>query len=130
MIPTSSIWLSFALLLSIMFGGYEHFSYKQYRTEVEALGKAQVAAVEATKKQQIIATKGIEDAYKSKIDAIRSTYSGVHNTSGGTVPTIPNTSIRTDDVTANIVFAEQCSETTQQLISLQEWINIQAGILK
>jgi len=123
-----NIGLIIALLISIMFGGYEHFAYKQYRSDIEALGKAQVAAIEATKKQQELATKGIEDAYKSKIDAIRASYGRMHDTNSGAMPTIPNTSIRFDDATANMVFAEQCTETTQQLISIQEWINLQAGI--
>lgn len=128
MVGNLNIYLGFALLISIIFGGYEHYSYKQYRTEIEALGKAQVAAVEATKKQQELATKGIEDAYKSKIDAIRANYDRLHDSRGSPMPTIPNTTIRFDDPTANIIFAEQCTETTQQLISLQDWIKLQAGI--
>lgn len=111
-----------------MFGGYEHFAYKQYRSDIEAMGKAQVIAVQETKKQQELATKGIEDAYKSKIDAIRATYGRMHDTSSRSMPTIPNTTIRIDDPASNWVFAEQCTETTQQLVSLQDWINQQAQI--
>lgn len=123
-----NIYLVIALLVSIIFGGYEHFSYKQYRSDIEAMGKAQQIAVESTKKQQEIATKGVEDAYKAKIDAIRANYDRMHNTSSGAMSTIPNTTIRTNDPVANLVFAEQCTETTQQLASLQDWINIQVGI--
>lgn len=130
MIPTSSIYLAFALLLSIGYGGYEHFSYKQYRSDIEAMGKAQQIAVDATKKQQELATKGVEDAYKSKIDSIRAAYSGLHDSRGSPMSTIPNTTIRIDDPTAIMVLAEQCTQTTQQLTSLQEWINLQIGISK
>ena len=111
-----------------MFGGYEHFAYKQYRSDIEAMGKAQVIAIQETKKQQELATKGIEDAYKAKIDAIRANYGGVHNPSSGAMPTFPNTSVSIDDRTANIVFAEQCAETTQQIVSLQDWIKLQVSI--
>lgn len=123
-----NFYLTIALMVAIIFGGYEHYSYKQYKTEIEAMGKAQEAAIESTKKQQALATKGIEDAYKSKIDAIRANYDRLHDTRSGSMPTIPNTTIRVDDPTANIVFAEQCTETTQQLVSLQEWINLQVEI--
>lgn len=111
-----------------MFGGYEHFAFKQYRMEVESTAKAQQIVIDGLNKQREIATKGIENAYKSKIDAIRANYGRMHDTSGGAMPTIPNTTIRVDDPTANIVFAEQCTETTQQLVSLQDWINLQVGI--
>lgn len=123
-----NIYIIIALLIAIGFGGYEHYSFKQYRTEVEALGKQAEIKNKQIIQSQEIATKGIEDAYQSKIDAIRADYDRVRNSSSGAMPTIPNTTIRLDDATANMVFAEQCTETTQQLISIQEWINLQAGI--
>ena len=127
MVGNLNLYISIALLVSIMFGGYEHFAYKQYRSDIEATAKAQQIAVEATKKQQELATKGIEDAYKSKIYAIRATY-GMHNPSSGAMPTIPNTTIRIDDPASNWVLAQQCTETTQQLVSLQDWIRLQVGL--
>ena len=111
-----------------MFGGYEHFSFKQYRTEVESLGKQAEIKNKQIIQSQEIATKGVEDAYKSKITSIRADYDRVRNTGGGSMPTIPNTTIRIDDPTAVMVLAEQCTETTQQLTSIQEWIRLQIGI--
>ena len=111
-----------------MFGGYEHYSFKQYRTEVEALGKQAEIKNKQIIQSQEIATKGVEDAYKSKINTIRADYERLRNSSSGAMPTIPNTTIRTNDPIANLVFAEQCTETTQQLVSLQDWINLQVGI--
>lgn len=125
---TLNSYLIIALMVAVIFGGYEHFEYKQYKTEIEAMGKAQEAAVEFTKKQQALATKGIENVYKSKIDAIRVNYGRMHDTNSGAMPTIPNTTISVNDPTAVIIFAEQCTETTQQLASLQDWINLQVRI--
>ena len=110
-----------------MFGGYEHFSYKQYRASIEALGKQQQIANDYKVKTEALLTKKVEDAYKSKIDAIRATY-GMHNPSSGAMPTIPNTTIRIDDPASNWVLAQQCTETTQQLVSLQDWIRLQVGL--
>ena len=123
-----NIYLGIALALAIMFGGYEHYSFKQYRTEVEALGKQAEIKNKQIIQSQEIATKGIENAYKSKIDAIHANYDRMRNSSSGSMPTIPNTSIRFDDATANMVLAEQCTQTTQQLISMQEWIKLQETI--
>jgi len=125
-----TIGLAFALLVSIGYGGYEHFSFKQYRTEVESLGKQAEIKNQEIAKQQAIATQGIENVYNTKIDAIRTTYLRLHDSSRSPMSTIPNTTIRIDDSTAIMVLAEQCSETTQQLISLQDWINLQVGISK
>lgn len=121
-------YLTIALLLAIIFGGYEHFSYKQYRAQVEAQGKQAEIKAQEVKKEQELATKGIEDAYKSKINTIRVGYDRLHDTRSSSMSTIPNTTIRFNDATANMVLAEQCAETTQQLISMQDWIKLQAGI--
>ena len=121
-------YLVIALMLSIIFGGYEHYSFKQYRTEVEALGKQAEIKNQQIIQSQAIATKGVEDAYKSKIDAIRSDYDRMRNSSSGAMSTIPNTTIRLDDPASNWILAQQCTETTQQLVSLQDWINLQVGI--
>lgn len=123
-----NIYLGIALAIAIMFGGYEHYAFKQYRTEVEALGKQAEIKNKQIIQSQEIASKGIEDAYKSKINAIRADYDRMRNTSSGAMPTFPNTAIRIDDQTANIIFAEQCAETTQQVISLQDWIKLQIQI--
>lgn len=123
-----NIYLGIALALAIMFGGYEHYSFKEYRMKIEAEGKqAEIKAQETVKKQEL-ANKGIENEYKAKIDAIRASFERMRNTGGDNLPTFPGTTIRTDDKAANIVFIEQCTETTQQLVSLQDWIKLQESI--
>lgn len=123
-----SIGLGIALALAVMFGGYEHYSFKEYRMKVEAEGKQAEVKVKEVKKEQELATKGIENEYVAKINAIRANYERVRDTGGGSMPTFPGTTVSVDDRTANIVFIEQCTETTQQLKSLQEWINLQETI--
>lgn len=122
-----NIYLVIALLLSILFGGYEHFAYKQYRTEVQAAAEKQQAVNDYKVKTEQLLTKKVENDYKSKIDAIRATY-GMHDTRSNNLSTIPNTAISIDDPIAIRVFIEQAAETTQQLKSLQDWITLQAGI--
>ena len=104
--------------------------YMDYKQRVESAQKAQEAHVESVKKQQEITTKGIQDEYDAKISLIRQYYSNGVRQPNGSKPmsSISSTSAISDVSTAYNQLIESCAETTQQLVSLQKWLNEQIGI--
>ena len=113
------------------FGGFyvEYLRFENYQIKVEALGKQAEEHTKAVISEQQLITDKVNTNYENKITDIKQRYSdSLHNSSSSSMSTIPNTTISFDDRTAIIVFAEQCTETTQQLVSLQDWINQQVGI--
>ena len=116
-----------AVAVSVVFGsGYwaGYSKYVAYKKEVEIAVKAQEAKVESIQKQHELVTKGISDEYDAKLSLIRQYYAnGVRNNNGSsTVPGISTTSKLSDAVSTYNVLAEQCTETTLQLIDLQKWM--------
>jgi hypothetical protein len=109
-----------------------HVAYSNYKLEVKTAAKAQEAHVESIKKEQALISKGIENEYEAKISAIRNYYKSTsvwNNPSSSSMST--NSGITTkpfDALTAYNLLAGQCAETTQQLVSLQAWLNEQMGI--
>jgi len=103
--------------------------YVKYKAEVEVAAKAQEAHVESITKQQALVTKGIENEYNAKLALLRNYYAnGVRQPNTSKLPTLSNTTNGLDAITAYNLLAGQCSETTQQLVSLQEWLNGQLGL--
>ena len=103
--------------------------YVKYKAEVEVAAKAQEAHVESITKQQALVTKGIENEYNAKLALLRNYYAnGVRQPNTSKLPTISNTTNGFDPVTAYNLLTGQCAETTQQLVSLQEWLNGQLGL--
>ena len=107
----------------------EHLRFAQFAAQVEAAGKEAEAHNKAVEQQHALITKEISNDYQTKLNAIRSFYaSGVHNPSSGSMSGISPAPRGTDAETAYPILAGQCAETTQQLVSIQDWINQQAGI--
>jgi len=103
--------------------------YLEYKASVEATAKAQEAHIQAIQKEHELVNKGIQDEYESKLSLVRQYYAnGVRNPSGSTVSGLSTTSKVIDANAAYNQLAEQCSETTIQLVELQKWINEQIGI--
>jgi len=105
--------------------------FNEYKQEVSNAVKAQEAHVESIKKQQALVTKGIENEYEAKISALRNYYKSTsvwNNGSTGKMSGISAAPSATDVITAYNILAGSCSETTQQLVSLQEWLNQQMVI--
>lgn len=102
--------------------------FNEYKQEVNNAAKAQEAHVESIKKQQALVNKGIEDEYNAKLTLLRQYYAnGVRQSNTSKLPTISNATTSLDDFTANGLLIK-CAETTQQLVSLQAWLNEQIGI--
>jgi hypothetical protein len=111
------------------YGRYQHNALVEYKAEIKAVAEKQEAHIESITKQQLLVTKGIEKEYDAKLTLLRNYYAnGVRNTSSGSMPANGTTTFPIDAVTTYNLLAGQCAETTQQLISLQEWLNQQIGI--
>jgi hypothetical protein len=120
-------------VLSIAFGsgwwlGYSR--YVEYKKSVEIAAKVQEAKVESITKQQALVTKGIENEYNAKLALLRQYYAnGVRQSNTSSLPTNSGIAPKPLDVnSAYSILIGQCAETTQQLVSLQEWLNEQMGI--
>jgi len=104
--------------------------YLDYKKEVEIAAKVQEAKVESITKQQELVTKGIANEYDAKLAALRNYYksTSVWNSNGSKVSGLSPAPSATDVIASYNQLASSCAETTQQLVSLQEWINQQVGI--
>ena len=119
-------------VLAVLFAGYlgysfEHSRFVAYRGEINALALAQEAKNKEVIKEQALINKGISNEYQAKLVAIKSMYSGMHNTSSNSMPSVSNTTSSIDGTPTDPQFIEKCAMTTQQVESLQSWIREQAG---
>ncbi len=121
-----------ALLFSAYLGySYEHNRFMAFKAQTEAIARVQEAQVNSINKQQALVTKGIKDEYDAKLTAIRNYYKPTsvwNNSSSGQVPGLSAAPSATDVITSYNVLAGQCAEATQQLVSLQKWLNEQIGV--
>jgi hypothetical protein len=97
-----------------------------FKAEVETVAREQEAKVISIQKQQELVTKGVVNEFQAKLSAIKSYYGGVRQPSSGSMSPIPNATISINGEATNLQLA--CAYTTQQLVSLQDWLNQQIGI--
>lgn len=93
--------------------------------EVKRLGEAQEQANQHAVEVAEIISEGVRNEYEARIDAVRRQYAGrVQQCSAGrsNLPTNAKTTSRADELAADSRLAGLCAETTQQLISLQQWV--------
>ena len=108
------------------FGYYKGYSgekqrFDTFKADLQAQVKAQEAINEATKKQQDIIGKSIRSDYENKLNSLKSYYGGMRQQSStNSLSTLPSSTIGIDGKATNLELT--CSYTTQQLVSLQEWI--------
>lgn len=121
-----------AAMIATIFGSgwwVGHSKYVAYKAKVEAIATAQEAKIESIEKQQALVNKGIEKEYEAKLALLRNYYANsLHNPSSGAMPSNGTTTGSLDAITAYNLLAGQCAEATQQLVSLQSWLNEQMGI--
>lgn len=95
--------------------------FDSFKAELAAQVKAQELINQSTKKQQDIISKSIRSEYEAKLSALKSYYGGMRQQSStNSLSTLPSSTIGLDGKTINLELA--CSYTTQQLVSLQDWI--------
>jgi hypothetical protein len=118
-------------ICAVVFGSGWWVGYSKYldfKKEVEIAAKTQEEKVKSIRSQQELVTKGIEKEYEAKLNLLRQYYAnGVRQPNTSKLPTISNAATSLDDFTTNGLLIK-CAETTQQLVSLQAWLNEQMGI--
>jgi hypothetical protein len=103
--------------------------FTEFKVSVRVAAEKQIAENQAKQKESELVNKGVQDAYEARIASIHAMYSGMQHTSSSAVSSVPNASITINGQTHNILdVAEQCTITTQQLISLQDWIRSQMSV--
>jgi hypothetical protein len=126
-------WVKIGLIATALAFSYwkgysgEHEKFLKFKTEVEAVGKAQEVANQNAAEMAAVITEGVKDEYEARIAAIRNYYADrvQPNSGGSNVSTVSVTTTRTNESTGNTVSIGQCAEVTQQLVSLQKWVEKQ-----
>lgn len=127
-----------AIAVAALFGygyykGYsgEKERFDAYKVKVIAAAKAQEEETQRVMKEQERITKRTEAKYEKDISNLRVVYNGLRkSTSSSAVSVIPDPSKNPIEATSYYLdvapeLANQCGETTQQLINLQEWVKEQ-----
>jgi hypothetical protein len=122
------IALTAAALGGLGYGKYESAKYDAYVSKAELVAKEQEMINVAKAKEANQVTEKVKNDYENKLSLIKHTYGGMRLTSSGQTGTISNTTSPTDGTASDPKFIEKCAITTQQLISLQAWLNEQIGI--
>ena len=111
------------------YGKYESNKYDAYKLEIATIAAKQKAKNIEIVKEQALINKGISNAYDAKLAAVRNYYANsLHNPGGSKLPGISATATIADARATYTILAGQCAETTEQLVSLQDWIKGQMGI--
>ena len=127
-----TMWVSIGAIviavLGVGYGKYEHNRYETYVAKAESAAKEQDLINQYKAKEATQVTEKVKNDYESKLSIIKRTYSGMRLSSSGETGTISNTTSPTDGTPTDPKFIEKCAITTQQLVSLQAWLNEQIGI--
>ena len=123
------------IYIALVFGGFssgfyiEHLRFSDYVDQVKIVAEKQLAENKAKVKEQEIINDNIKKTYDANINSIHNFYSGMHNASSGAMSYNANSTVAINGKTVDVLLvAEQCAQTTQQLVSLQDWINQQVGL--
>ena len=123
--------LLIGLVCGIFFAGWHtrDRDFTIYKDQVRIAAEKQQAQTDAKIKEQEIINENIKQTYEARLTSIHSFYSGMLNTRSGVVSSDPNATITINGQTHNLLLvAEQCAQTTEQLMTLQSWVNQQAGL--
>jgi hypothetical protein len=98
--------------------------------EVQRVGEAQEAANQHAVEVAEIISESIKNEYEIKIAGLRNRYANAgrvcqQSPGGGRLSSTSQTTSRADELASDSRLAGLCAETTQQLISLQQWISKQ-----
>ena len=124
------------LYIALVFGGFsagfyvEHLRFSDYRQEVQIAGEKQQAETAAKIKEQEIINENIKQTYEARLTSIHTFYSGMLDSRTRNLSASdPNATITINGETHNVLLvAEQCAQTTEQLMTLQEWVNQQVNL--
>ena len=122
------IALAISAVAGIGYGKYESAKYDAYVAKVEAQAKEQELINKAKAKEAAQVTEKVKNDYQNKLDILKRTYSGMRLPGTSQTGSVSGTASTTDGTPADPKFIEKCAITTQQLVSLQAWLNEQIGI--
>ena len=124
------------LYIALVFGGFsagfyvEHLRFSDYRQEVQIAGEKQQAETAAKIKEQEIINENIKQTYEARLTSIHTFYTGMLDSRTRNLSASdPNATITINGETHNVLLvAEQCAQTTEQLMTLQDWVNQQVNL--
>ena len=125
-----NIWFKIAFvfigcLFCAFLGWYPaHLELVNYKEKVAADAKVQEQHNKDLEKQRKLENAKITSDYANQLAIIKRLY----NTSGSKLSGPSAALVSVNGYTADPVFAEQCSNTTAQLVSLQQFIKDQVGL--
>jgi len=125
------IYIYLALVLGGFGAGFyvEHLRFADFRDQVKIVAEKQQAETDAKIKEQEIINENIKQTYEARLTSIHTFYTGMLNSRSGVVSSDPNATITVNGETHNVLLvAEQCAQTTEQLMTLQEWVNQQVAL--
>ena len=120
--------LSLAAIGGIGYGKYESVKYDAYVAKAETAAKEQEVINHYKAKEAAQVNEKVKNDYENKLSLIKRTYGGMRLSSTSETGQVPGTASSTDGTPADPKFIEKCAITTQQLVSLQGWLNEQIGI--
>ena len=125
-------WISIgAVVLALAgfgYGKYESAKYDAYVAKTEAAAKEQEMINKAKAREAEQVNEKVKNDYQNKLDILKRTYGGMRLSSASQASQVSGTASTTDGTPADPKFIEKCAITTQQLVSLQAWLNEQIGI--
>jgi len=125
------IYIYLAVLFAGFSGGFyvEHLRFVDFQDGVKIVAEKQIAENKAKEKEQELINRGVTDAYNANLSNVHNFYHRMLDTDSGSMSTNGTATITINGQTHNLLLvAEQCADTTTQLIALQGWINEQAGL--
>jgi nitric oxide reductase large subunit len=122
------VGLSVIALGGFGYGKYQSAKYDAYVSKAEAAAKEQEVINKYKAKEAAQVNEKVKNDYENKLSIIKHTYGGMRLSSSSQTGTISNTASLTDGTPSDPKFIEKCAITTQQLVSLQGWLNEQIGI--
>lgn len=111
------------------FGYYQGYSaekkrFDAFKAELEASAIAQEKINQQIEQKNKLIATNIKSEYETKITALRNYYANsLRYPDSSKLPSLPIATHRVDEATTDPIFIGQCAETTQQLTSLQDWVN-------
>ena len=126
------MWINIGLgviaALSIAYGKYESAKYDAYKSKTELAAQQQEFEIKSRAKQANLINEKVKNDYENRLDIIKRTYGGMRLPSTNQTSTVSPTPSRTDGTATDPQFIAKCAMTTQQLESLQAWLNEQIGV--
>ena len=123
------------IYLAVLFAGFssgfyvEHLRFVDFQDGVKIVAEKQIAENKAKEKEQELINRGVTDAYNANLSNVHNFYNRMLDTNSDAMSTNGTATITINGEAHNLLLvAEQCADTTTQLIALQGWINQQAGL--